>query len=546
MKRSLLLLMPLVMSTVLMAQLVNDGAAIKIQPGAYIFCSGNFENKNAGTVSNDGKLEVQGSFLNSANYTSATSDDTLIMSGANSATLNGGSSTLSFLQINKASNTSFITLTGSTTIGSKLIYSAGTLSTDPLNNTYTLNAAIGVPFEFSSGREIIGRVRRTGWANGSSIVFNQPNMTINTANGTSPTEFTVNMIPGANGGDPSLNEREVSRKFVFSQLGGTGFTADARFPYSTTELNTNTENNLVPWNMPLTEWNGRLTPVTRDGANDWVATTGIPETDITKEWKLADPKYTMNATAVLRGAWTSGPNMTTALNTAGIIPLTQPYNIAPFNYSGTESVATIPNSSIVDWVLVEFRKPASGLPSDANSGSIIGRKAAFLLNTGAIVDLDGSSPVSFDISKQGAGYMVVRHRNHLGVMSNQLTDVSGVYTNDFRLLASTYKNPLATSQPATALPGSSFLGMWAGDVNRSNSVNSTDVGVIKAAISILLSGYQYQDVNLSNSINSTDVGFTKSTIANLGQTSAPAFTAQGTGTTPTPTNQVIKGHLPGN
>ena len=38
------------------------------------------------------------------------------------------------------------------------------------------------------------------------------------------------------------------------------------------------------------------------------------------------------------------------LNYAGYLPLTQPYNTAPWNYTGTESVATIPNYDIVDWI----------------------------------------------------------------------------------------------------------------------------------------------------------------------------------------------------
>ena len=59
--------------------------------------------------------------------------------------------------------------------------------------------------------------------------------------------------------------------------------------------------------------------------------------------------------------------MRTTLNSGGIIPLSQPYIGAPYNYTGTESVATIPNANIVDWVLIEHRKPSTGLPADATS-----------------------------------------------------------------------------------------------------------------------------------------------------------------------------------
>jgi Dockerin type I domain len=522
MKRCNLILLPVLFAGFASrAQLVNDGAIIKIQPGAVLFCAGNVENKNAGSISNDGKLEVQGNFLNTATYTTATADDSLILSGGGNVTLNAGASTLSFLHINKTSNSNFVTLANSVTIGSKLIYNSGTLSTDPIANPYTLNAAAAVPFEFTAGREIVGRVRRTGWTNGAARVFNQPNMQVTTNGGTNPSEITVNMIPEANAGDPTLTEREVKRKFGFTQTGGSGFTADIRYPYLDAELNTNTEANLVPWQLIASEWNGRLTPVTRDGTANYVSTTGIPAADLANEWKLADPRYTMNATALLRGPW-NGATMNTNLNSGGIIPLSQPYNTTPFNYTGTESVGSIPNANVVDWILVEFRKPASGLPADAASATIIGRKAGFLLNTGAIVETDGVTPIGVDISKQGAGFMVIRHRNHLGVMSVSLpSNVLGTYTNDFRSLTNSYKAVGASSDPVMLLAGGVHYGLWAGDANKSGVVNGTDISAIKNAIAASTTGYVLTDVNISNSINGTDVSLAKAIIAVSGSGSTP-------------------------
>jgi hypothetical protein len=521
MKRCLAFILPVLLTSVVaQAQLVNDGATIKIQPGAVIFVAGNVENKNAGTISNDGKLEVQGNFLNTATYTTATADDSLIMSGGGNVTLNAGAATLSFLHINKTANTNFVTLTNSLTVGNKLTYNSGTLSTDPIANVYTLNAGVGVTFEFTAGREIVGRVRRTGWSNGVARVFNQPNMQVTTNGGTTPTEFTVNMIPEANGGDPTQTQREVQRKYVFASAGGTGFTADARFPYVSTELDNNTEANLVPWNLPATEWIGRLTPVARDAANDWVSTTGIANADIATEWKLADPRYTMNATAYLRGSWNGVSAMNAGSN--GILPLAQPYNTTPFSYAGTESVGAIPNANVVDWVLVELRKPLDGLPGSATSATIIGRKAGFLLTNGTVVDLDGVTPISFDINKQGAGFMVVRHRNHLGVMSNSLpSNITGSYANNFAVLANSYKAVGSPSDPVIALAGGSNFGLWAGDANKSGVVNAADINLVKAAITASSSGYLLTDINLSININAADVNLTKNTVSGSGTGSAP-------------------------
>ena len=46
--------------------------------------------------------------------------------------------------------------------------------------------------------------------------------------------------------------------------------------------------------------------------------------------------------------------MNTSLLTGGYIPTTQPYSGAPWSYSGTESVGSIP-ALVVDWILVELR-----------------------------------------------------------------------------------------------------------------------------------------------------------------------------------------------
>jgi hypothetical protein len=526
------LLFCLLIASITQAQLVNNGAIITIQSGASIFCAGNFTN-TSGTITNDGKIEVQGSFTNSGTYNSATSDDSLIMSGAGNATLNSGGAMFRYLTINKASNTDIVTLGSSVLIGNKLDYLTGSLSTDYLANPgYSISAPLTAVFNFAAGREIAGNVKRTGWVNGSTVLFNGANMQLATNGGTAPTELMVTMLPDGFGGDPSQVEREVKRKFLFTPTGGTGFTTDIRFPYLSAELNTNTEGNLVPWNLISSEWNARFSIVSRDGVNDWVSTAGIDAASLVQEWKLADPRYTFNVTAQLRGAW-NGADMNASMNS--ILPTAQPYNTTPFNYTGTESVATIPNANVVDWVLVELRKPVTGLPADASSGTIIGRKAGFLLRNGTIADLDGVTPVSFDISKQGSSFITIRHRNHLGVMSNSIpSSASGTFANDFAGLANVYKNPSISSQPLILLAGGTY-GLWAGDGNKSGNLAASDITAIRLAISNGLSGYQVADVNLSGNLAASDITLTRLMISSGGQGSAPSRTGF---------IEKIKSHLP--
>ncbi len=112
----------------------------------------------------------------------------------------------------------------------------------------------------------------------------------------------------------------------------------------------------------------------------------------------------------LEGAYSGTNNlMNNQLKTSNLIPFEQPYNRAPWNYTGTECITEMPINA-VDWVLVELR--------DANNTELlIEQKAAILLSNGNIVD-EGSDGVHFqNATENGSYYTIVRHRNHLALMS---------------------------------------------------------------------------------------------------------------------------------
>jgi len=120
----------------------------------------------------------------------------------------------------------------------------------------------------------------------------------------------------------------------------------------------------------------------------------------------------VNAKVFLEGPW-NGTDMNTTLLGLNLIPLEQPYDVAPWNYAGTDSVLSIP-ANVVDWVLVELR-------DKDDSTLVVGKRAGFLLAAGNIVDLDGTSTLSFEggLVPDVAYYIVVHHRNHLAIMSDE-------------------------------------------------------------------------------------------------------------------------------
>jgi|GEM_PF-3150577 len=201
----------------------------------------------------------------------------------------------------------------------------------------------------------------------------------------------------------------------------------------------------------------------------------------------------VNIKVFLQGPF-SGGSMTTTLRTGGFIPLTQPYHSAPWNYAGAENVASIP-ANVVDWILIELRTGTS-------SSTKIATRAAFIRSDGSVVDIDGVSPVSFSGITLGTYYIVVRHRNHLAIMSANPATINGASSlYDF----TTSESQAFGTTPMATLSGGVF-GMYAGDVNGNGTLkysgSGNDSGPIYAriggaSVSATMNGYFSEDTNMN-------------------------------------------------
>jgi hypothetical protein len=149
-------------------------------------------------------------------------------------------------------------------------------------------------------------------------------------------------------------------------------------------------------------------------------------------WQLGPgASYSLQLKVYLEGSM-NGSSMSTTLNNNGLLPLSQPYSVSPWNYAGNESIAAIPNPSIVDWILVELRDAPNA--ASANEATRIERMAGFVLNNGSIVGLDGFSNLQFSTPVTQNLFVVIRHRNHLGIMSSVPLSLNGdLYSFDFTL-----------------------------------------------------------------------------------------------------------------
>jgi len=189
--------------------------------------------------------------------------------------------------------------------------------------------------------------------------------------------------------------------------------------------------------------------------------------------------------------------MNTSLINSTILPFNQPYNIPPWNYDGTESVDSIPNPDIVDWILVEFRDATD--VASATPATTIENQAAFLKNDGTIIGLDGTSILSFNHSIIQSLFVAIRHRNHIDIISaNPIVEMGGVYTYDFTTsIDQVYGGSAGFKSIA---PG--IYGMAGGDADANGMVNGDDKTLWEIYGGAM--GYLQPDLNFDGQVNNPD------------------------------------------
>ncbi len=237
---------------------------------------------------------------------------------------------------------------------------------------------------------------------------------------------------------------------------------------------------------------------------------------------------TVSCKTFLQGAYTSSSMMDASLN--GIIPDVQPYNTDPWNYSGTESLNSIP-PNMVDWVLVELR-------DSADPTIILARRAALLLTNGDIADMNLQTAINFFNIPPGNYFLCIHHRNHFPVLSASPIAFPGLTSYNF----SDTLNfpPYGGGSRALIELESGIYGMIAGDVNKDGIIKysgpSNDRSVIlqyivnksgSTNITTTVTGYRREDITMDSIIKYSGPGNDPSVIIQnlVGLTDSTAITS---------------------
>ncbi len=146
------------------------------------------------------------------------------------------------------------------------------------------------------------------------------------------------------------------------------------------------------------------------------------------------------------------------------------------NAGGTSGTGAVGND-IVDWVFVELR--------DANDDTLIREsQSALIQRDGDIVGIDGISNLEFCIAHDDY-YVVVKHRNHLGIMTANTVALSDVASRVDFTDANNQITYGTDAQTTFGVP-SGVVAMWAGDSNGDGRLNYSgalsDVSPIRSQV----------------------------------------------------------------
>ncbi len=243
--------------------------------------------------------------------------------------------------------------------------------------------------------------------------------------------------------------------------------------------------------------------------------TATDARDCTYEHVVVNPETKrIQLRAFLEGAYTPGSSfvkMTSQLSGNSVLPTEQPFNTAPWNYTGTEA---IPLSNevytyLVDWILIELR--------DANNfNTVVSQKAALVYDLGYVVDaalgagigvnsLDNGLTIGAlgcDLVEGQSYYVVLRQRNHLDVMSAvPITVANGILEYDFTIDS---LQAYGTGQLKEMDTGE--FAMHGGDFNGDGVLSVSDFNLYVTQTS-LINEYVTGDLNLDRTVSVTDFNY---------------------------------------
>lgn len=201
------------------------------------------------------------------------------------------------------------------------------------------------------------------------------------------------------------------------------------------------------------------------------------------------------------GPYAGANLMNDHLRAGALLPASEPYTGLGFTHvgGGAENAQVgvfnmTGNNAIVDWAFIELR-------DKNNPALVLATRSVLVQADGDIVDMDGTSDVSFSSVPSDQYYIVIRHRNHLGIRTLNAISLSAIATmQDFS--DGSIDIVLTTSQKDV----SGTLQKWSGDANVNSTINAVDRSEVWNNRN--QAGYRTEDMNMDGNINAPDRALT--------------------------------------
>ncbi|MEM9679375.1 MAG: BspA family leucine-rich repeat surface protein, partial [Bacteroidota bacterium] len=316
------------------------------------------------------------------------------------------------------------------------MFSGASSFNQPLNN-WNVGAAVGMAFMFRDATS-----------------FNQP---LDNWDVSSVTQMQ-SMFEGATSFDQNLGSWDISSvNFIFEMFNGVTLSTQ------------NYDNTLIGW-ATLEAGETQIPSIDNNfgdfsGGNSQYCLSEAKRLELinTYGWSIIDGGLNCPTTVSLRpkvylqGA-ALNPNagednlMRDDLRVAGLLPTTSPYADGLTTTFSTGE----PNNNIVDWVWVELR-------DKTDNTIIIEGQSALLQRDGDVINTNGNGSLTFTVPTDDY-YVVIKHRNHLGIMSSSAITLSSNVTTTVDFTNGSVSTFGTDAQTTFGMPVG-IQAMWAGDAN---------------------------------------------------------------------------------
>ena len=516
---------------------LSSGSQIVVSSGSEVVA--NDITNTGGTITNNGDVSVKGDITNNtSNLFDASSSGTVTFEGSAAQEITGDHD-LSFYGTVDINNTNGVSLTSTSTgadqtINGTLHFTSGNLTLNGFNltigSTDPTNAGSSTGYIVTNST---GSVKRT--VGSSDVTYPIGNtaynpVTLNNA-GTSDT-YGARVVDNEPANASTNHMVDRSWEVTENTSGGSDLTVTPQWN-SGEELTgfdrTNsavglTTNSGVDYIWGETTAASGTNPYTVSGTH-FTGVGTFTVGDYFYSGKRLDLKF------FLAGAYnaTNG-NMDKTLNTAGLIPTTDPYGM-------NTTAPSIPTDA-VDWVKVILRDKTT-------KTTLIDSFACFVDINGNLLDTLGNTGAKIFGVTLDQYYIEIFHRNHLPIMTTSSVNlnIAGTPSYDFSTaLTQAWNDATVSTNDAMKEVETGVWGLWEGDANNDGQIQyasggNSDQGSILNEVGTTTPGnisnnvYKKTDVNMDGQVQYASGGNSdQGTILNVIGTTTPG--------------NIFKAHLP--